>query len=400
MKKLVTIILLGLTAIGYAALTPQLVRAAKAPVALGFIAFDATQSPIIKQDLVNSGRFRLVVAPKVRAVDDAAELDVKAWQKKGVRYVLFGNGRQADLVDLSAAPVPTRLLQSNSSAPHQVANAVFKQLLGQPGYFNDKLAYVLLQRQAGLPTQYSLMTADIDGQNEKTITTSNLPIMSPAWSHDGKQLTYVSFAKGAGTIYIANIAGGDQQQVVTSTGLNAAPAFSPDDKNLAFMSTRNGQSNLYQINLVTKKVTQLTNGWIIDAGPVYSADGSSLYFTSTRGGTPQIYQLTLATKQITRVTFNGDYNAKASVSSNTLVFLHRRWGLFGVASQALAGGKLTVLDRNIGDNAPSLVPQGNMVVFSQRYAGRNILAMVSTDGQIKLRLPAENGSVEMPAATR
>ena len=38
-----------------------------------------------------------------------------------------------------------------------------------------------------------------------------------------------------------------------------------------------------------------------------------------------------------------------------------------------------------------------MVLYATEYQGNGVLAVVSTDGRIKLRLPARAGSVQEPA---
>ncbi|MCF5925532.1 Tol-Pal system protein TolB, partial [Xanthomonas perforans] len=64
----------------------------------------------------------------------------------------------------------------------------------------------------------------------------------------------------------------------------------------------------------SKQLTQLTNHFGIDTEPTWAPDGGSIYFTSDRGGRPQIYQVAASGGSANRVTFQGNYNATASVS--------------------------------------------------------------------------------------
>ena len=82
---------------------------------------------------------------------------------------------------------------------------------------------------------------------------------------------------------------------------------------------------------------------------------------------------------------------------NTIVMMHREQGLFGIARQNLTTGRVEVLARSGSDESPSVAPNGRMVLYAMQYGGRSVLAVVSSDGYIKLRLPAQDGSVQEPA---
>ena len=71
--------------------------------------------------------------------------------------------------------------------------------------------------------------------------------------------------------------------------------------------------------------------------------------------------------------------------------------MFGIAEQSLVTGQVKVLAQSGNDESPSLSPNGKMVIYATQYAGRGVLALVSVDGKVKLRLPARDGSVREPA---
>ena len=50
------------------------------------------------------------------------------------------------------------------------------------------------------------------------------------------------------------------------------------------------------------------------------------------------------------------------------------------------------------DDAPSISPNGTMVIYATRPAGKDHeLAMVSVDGKVSVQLPSSIGSVSEPA---
>jgi len=123
-------------------------------------------------------------------------------------------------------------------------------------------------------------------------------------------------------------------------------------------------------------------------------------FTSNRSGGPQIYQVSLASKNVSRISYDGDYNARASFTPDgkQIVMIHRVGGIFNIALLNLDAGTVRVLSSASTDSAsPSIAPNGSMIMYDTLYGGRNVLAMVSVDGRVQIRLPARNGEAQDPA---
>ena len=373
-------------------------------------------SRVIESDLSHSGQFKVTLAKTLPQpyTGDKVKVSVAYWRAHHIDDVIVGKitpigqghyrlhvdlvhvaqGRQQILAqrDFTANYAQLRVLA------HHVSDLIVEKLTGIKGVFSTHIAYVLVTRQNNHRV-YSLQVADMDGHNAHPLLTSTQPIMSPAWSHDGKRIAYVSFEKIMPRIYIQTIANGQRQCVSDYPGINGAPAWSPDDKTLALaLSKHSATPKIYLMDLASKDLRQLSFGFSIDTEPTWSANGRSLLFTSDRGGGPQIYQIDLRSKRLQRITFDGSYNARASFSPDgkMIVVLNREQGMYNIAVQDLDDDTLLSVTHSGFDASPSFAPNGQMVLFESKPGEHGLLGMASIDGRINCRLPTPEGDVQDP----
>jgi TolB protein len=285
-------------------------------------------SSIIRADLDRSGQFRsLPDRDMVERPTTGSEVNYPTWRVLRQDFLVVGRVKDAgdgsyrveyELFDVAKQQ---RLLgfamtaRSNAmrDVAHQIADAVYEKILGVRGAFWTRIAYVTAAG-VGTGTRYALMVADADGVNPQTVVRSAVPLLSPAWSPDGRKLAYVSFERGNSSIYIQDISTGARQLVASFRGINSGPAFSPDGRQLALTLSKSGNPEIYVMDLGSKALRQVTNQIGIDTAAVFSPDGGSLYFMSDRGGKPQIYQAPAGGGSATRISFQGSYNADPSIS--------------------------------------------------------------------------------------
>ena len=313
-----------------------------------------------------------------------------------IEYELFDVARGERLLGqaISVRPNATR------DAAHQMADAIYEKITGVRGAFWTRVAYVTASGK-GKDMRFALNVADADGWNPQVVVRSAEPLLSPAWSPDGRKLAYVSFERGNSAIYIQDIASGARDLVSSFRGINGAPAFSPDGRRLALSLSRSGNPEIYVMDLGSKQLTQVTNHFGIDTEPTWSADGSKIYFTSDRGGRPQIYQVAAGGGSPSRVTFQGNYNATASVSYDDKKI--------AVAQGAGNTYRIAIMDSSLGsprwntvstgnlDESPSFAPNAGMLLYAAREGGRGVLYAVSADGRVRQRLVLADGDVREPA---
>lgn len=395
------------------ALDLELTQGINAAMPIGINAFSGVQEAnqlqeVISNDLRLSGQFK-IIQPLTR--DTASP--VVQWRQAGADSVLSAEVEKAGAnqfnvhFELADAAAQGRLLLNKNykvkasdlrALAHQISDEVYQKLTGEKGVFSTKIAYILVKNQ-GKKSRYSLEVADMDGHNPQSLLKSSEPIMSPSWSPNGRQIAYVSFEKKKSQIYIVDVATGKRRLITNFPGINGAPAWSPDGKELAVVLSKTGAPKIYQVSLSTGRMKQLTFGHAIDTEPHYAPDGQSILFTSGRGGAPQIYKLSLRDGQIKRVTFEGNYNARASYTPNQkqIVLLHRDDRKFNIGIQDIKTGHVSQLTFSRMDESPSVAPNGRLIVYATSINEKGVLAMVSIDGRIRMRLPAPDGSVQEPA---
>lgn len=395
------------------ALDLELTQGVNAALPIGVSSFgldnQATMvNDVVKHDLEMSGQFRLIQPYVLNQ-----EQPLSAWQRAGADSVLngrvlsLGGDRYEVSFELLDAALQGRLLvgqkytvSSNQlrALAHHISDEVYYKLTGDKGVFSTHIAYVLVQRSAAR-AQYSLEVADMDGFHPQSLLVSSEPIMSPTWSPDGRQIAYVSFEKKHAQIFSVEVATGRRRLLTDFPGINGAPAWSPDGRQMAVVLSKSGSPKIYTIDLSSGSMKQLTFGEAIDTEPRYAPDGRSILFTSGRGGTPQIYRLNLADGSIARLSFQGNYNARASYTPNqqSLVMLHREDKQFNIAVQQIASSHVMSITDSPMDESPSVAPNGRLVLYATHDGNQGVLAMVSIDGRIKLRLPSREGDVQEPA---
>ena len=385
------------------------VGAAQVPIAIArFRDEDRTPqvlSAIVRADLERSGLFRGVDAPGVQ--DELRTPAMTEWRTRAADALVGGSvtkladgrfdvrfklwdvvkggelGGQSTVVD----PADLRL------AAHRIADYVHEKLTGQKGVFSTRIAYV-----TKVGSRFTLRIADADGEGGQVALVSPEPIISPAWSPDGRELAYVSFESQKAVVYVQDASSGKRRAVANFRGSNSAPAWSPDGQTLAVTLSRDGGSQLYLMGRNGDNVRRLTQSIGIDTEPVFAPDGRSVYFVSDRGGGPQIYRTSLNGAAVERITFTGSYNISPTISPDgrLLAYISRQGGGFKLYVQDLSGGTPQALSDTSDDESPSFAPNGRLIIYASRSQGRDVLMTTTIDGKIRARLVSSNADVREP----
>ncbi|MDH4190982.1 MAG: Tol-Pal system beta propeller repeat protein TolB [Betaproteobacteria bacterium] len=387
--------------------------AQRIPLAVVAFAGEEAQVPgltaIVRTDLERTGMFRgIEVPPLVPHPTETSNVDYIEWRARladalvlgsvvalrdgrlEVRFRLFDVVKQVPL----GGVVYTMKKEQLRITAHRIADFIYEKLTGERGVFSTRIAYVMKRG-----TRYELQIADADGAGEESALTSFEPIISPAWSPDGRRIAYVSFESRRAVVYVHSLVDGRRHVVANFRGTNSAPAWSPDGTMLAVSLSRDGLSQIYLINPNGSGARRITQSPGIDTEPIFSPDGSWLYFTSDRGGSPQIYRMPAGGGESERITFDGSYNASPRISPDgkSLAYIARNDGRFQVALLDLATKQVQILTDSERDESPSFSPNGRMILYATDVGGRGVLAAVAADGGVRQRLSVVTGDVREPA---
>jgi TolB protein len=377
----------------------------------------ATVSSIVSANLRRSGLFDpMDEAGMIDRPVQPAEVRFGTWRLLKVDHLVIGQVRDAadgfgyeieyHLLDVLTGRI--LLSQALGVGPgdlrfgaHRVSDAIYEALIGVPGAFATRIAYVVASGEDSGSPLYELVVADADGFNEQAVVRNAEPILSPTWSPDARKLAYVSFATGRSNVIVQDLYTGQNEVVSSERGINGAPAFSPDGRTLAVSLSRSGSPNIWLLDLTgQQRPRQLTQHWSINTEPVFSADGQEVLFTSDRAGRPQIYRISIDGGEAERLTYEGRYNAHASLGPEgrmMAVIFSEGDEDYRIAVHDRETGRLSVLSDGRLDESPSFAPNGSMVLYAARENGRGILAAASADGRVRQRLVTSSGDVREPA---
>lgn len=369
---------------------------------------------IIAADLRNSGKFNPIHVNKMpQQPTSVAEVNADAWRTLGVSEVIVGqvtpNGSgysvTYQVVDTVGSSSDTGagqvILQNGYNIPnnsqlrfgaHTVSDEVFERLTAIRGAFRTKIAYVVQRNSGAKP--YELKVADYDGYNEFTIHRSALPIMSPAWSHDGKKVAYTSFENNKSQLVSQELSSGRREVISSSSGHNGAPSFSPDGNYIAFTSGRDGTLNIFVKNLRSGAISQLTRGSGNNTEPSWSPDSKRIVFTSDRSGSPQVYMMGFDGSSVSHVGVGArSYSGQITPDNQHLIMISGD----SLIRKNLGTGIVERLGATFLDESPSISPNGIKVIYSSTQGLGKVLQLTSIDGRFKARLPSSGGQIKFPA---
>ncbi len=338
-------------------------------------------------------------------------VDFEQWRKLNVEALTLANlSEQGNLLELEIRTIDIgqrKLITAKKyskfsevdleSVLRRYGDQILQGYTGKPGIFASKIAFVGRKTKQ---SQKQIFICDFDGSNLQQITKIDALHLSPAWSLDGRHITYTSYQDGNPDLFMYNLASKSSRKIASSKGINSGARWSSDNQIIAFTGSDGDDTNIFTMDpLSTNGRQQLISGNGLDVDPSFSPDRQWLAFVSGRFGNPHIFRAKLSwagpkSVRVTeekRLTYAGWYNASPewSPDSQKIAFAGYdkdidRFDLFLMNGDGTNMERLTL---KVGDNEnPSWSPNGELITFesnrvgTQNIKGASRIFMMNRDG--------------------
>ncbi len=253
---------------------------------------------------------------------------------------------------------------------HKVSDAIYERLTGEKGYFDTRVVFV---HESGPKTARvkRLAIMDQDGANPAFLTNGSYLVITPRFSPNAQQITYMSYEGGRARVFLYNIDTGRKEVLTDTPGMTFAPRFTPDGGSVLLSLERYGDSDVYIMNLAQRTMKKLTDDPAIDTSPSGSPDGQKIVFNSDRGGTPQLYTMNGDGSGVKRITF-GDGRSLTPVWSprgDLIAFTKQKGGRFYIGVIKPDGSGERLLTESDLDEGPTWSPNGRVIMFFREPLG-------------------------------
>jgi TolB protein len=275
---------------------------------------------------------------------------------------------------------------------HIIADAIYEKITGEKGYFDTRVVFV---DESGPKNarKKRLAIMDQDGANVRYLSDGRAIVLTPRFSPNRQEITYMSYESGQPKVYLLQIETGQRELVGNFPGMTFAPRFSPDGQKVIMSLLRDdGNSNIFAMDLRSRSTTRLTDSTAIDTSPSYSPDGSQIVFTSDRGGgsgRSQIYVMGADGSNPHRISFgDGVYSTPVwSPRGDLIAFTKQSGGEFQIGVMKTDGSGERILSSGFQQEGPTCAPNGRVLMFFREAGGGPKLVSVDLTGRNEQPIP-------------
>ena len=317
---------------------------------------------------------------------------------RGVTFSRDGNYLYFTSVDKNEVGSLYRL-SLPGGAPIKIEDRVDSPISFSPS--GDRVSFVRFNRGK---SEYSLMTAAVDGTDERTLVTRSdgktLSVYGPAWSPDGEKIVCGAGVWDQGyheNLLEINVQTGKERVVGNATWYSVLQVAWPDDKRGLIVSAAEQAISPYQLWRVSYPqgtATRLTSGTTEYQGVSVARDGQTVVSIQSQQ-VMQIWVLDAQAQGAKAIASTvGLAYGLSWTSKGKIIFSSMAGSNLNISSIDQDGSNQTQLTANAGDNyTPATSPDGRYIVFaSNRTGGLNIWRMNSEDGSEAKQLTFTDGN--------
>ncbi len=338
----------------------------------------------------------------IHGSSDAAALAKRAFSTHGSFKVVQADGQyafdfvkageNAVAVTITGARPFTQTVQGRSlaDAVARACDLVVAKVLGQPGYFAGKLAFV-----SDRTGKTEIYTSDMLFQNIRALTADKSDSMLPHWSPDGGRILYTGYYRTRlMDLYEINLAENSRRTFASYKGTNTGGEYSPDGGRVAMILTSSGNAEIWVSDSKGSNVRRVTKTPSVEASASWSPDGRELVFSSDAMGGPQLYRMPAAGGAMKRIRTNiskyctePDWNPRFP---DLIAFTTASGRGFQVAVHDMKTGKTEIVTSGGSSTLPKWTNDGRHIVFTRSNGKSRALYLVDsiTKKQTPLHTPS------------
>ncbi len=345
--------------------------------------FGDDMANVISADLQRSGLFRALSEEAFLSRPEDADLrpNFNNWRVIGAHLLVVGETSMQPNGDLHAlfrlwdvftqqqlvgATYTTRAKNWRRIA-HKIADAIYKQVTGEEGYFDSRIVFVSETGPAD-KRRKRLVLMDQDGARVRYLTDGANLVLTPRFSPTKQEIIYLSYDRPnqPPSVHILDIDSDQREALGRFPGMQYAPRFSPDGKSvLITMTQEEGNSDIFAMDLGTRSLARLTHTAGIDAAASYSPDGSRIVFESKRSGTQQLYVMNADGSDPRRISSGKGRFATPvwSPRGDLIAFTRILGGQFHIGTMRPDGTEVKLLDSAYHAEGPTWSPNGRVLAY-------------------------------------
>ncbi|MBL8835256.1 MAG: Tol-Pal system protein TolB [Alphaproteobacteria bacterium] len=353
---------------------------------------------VVADDLERSGLFRPL--PRASFTQQPAAMRNTAprfgdWRQIGAQALVNGgieiqrDGRvkvEFRLWDVTSGQqqegqVYTTTAQNWRRIAHIIADAIYKRITGEDGYFDTRIVFVTESGPAQRRIK-RLTIMDQDGANVRYLTDGSELVLTPRFSPNSQDVTYLGYvSEQRPRVYMMNIDSGQRAVLGDFQGMTFAPRFAPDGNRVIFSVSENGLSDIWTYDTRSRARQRLTNGPGINTAPCFSPDGRQVVFESDRGGSQQLYVMNSDGSNARRISFGqGRYATPVwSPRGDLIAFTRQGDGGFAIGVMRPDGSQERLLSNAFLAEGPTWSPNGRVIMFFRQSGGGAQPRLVSID---------------------